>query len=494
MLEETQHLAEQIRQLITLWRERFSHLSSAEQERVAGSLDDLRAPCQVTVFWIRNASFEVDQQLWVISHFESDPDLDISVHGPLGTDRVLSELGVGLDDEKFSRALPDPSPYLRIETYRPIVESQLLRLVERVRSNVIRSLWGQSGRQSGIIEKQRLSESAFTWILLEDALSLDLDAIVEGMVTHLHVRANVQPPAKPANTETLREAPLEGFGTYLYPQVWIGERPAFSFEERLSGVMHGSDPIPASFRYRDAVFFERFGEFYVIARQNGYLAVTIPDRHQALEAINIFMSLATLRGIQALAVRDAELDSITADAESGLILRSSGAMILPRMAPAHFSYTSAGFELELRQPLEIPTLRQLWEETESISRHRPTASLINLFGQIYTRYQNEEYTEAVIFASIWVEQISEIAVSAGSLENDGVPQHRRRRGGLFDALRLLTEIEEADPLIEKNLRDLMRARSQALHGNEGTTKEQAESALLVVTHLIKALPRLVGGS
>ncbi len=95
---------------------------------------------------------------------------------------------------------------------------------------------------------------------------------------------------------------------------------------------------------------------------------------------------------------------------------------------------------------------------------------------------------------MWVEQISEIAVSAGSLENDGVLQHRRRRGGLFDALRLLTKIEEADPLIERNLRDLMQARSQALHGNERTTKEQAESALLVVTHLIKALPRLVGES
>lgn len=257
--------------------------------------------------------------------------------------------------------------------------------------------------------------------------------------------------------------------------------------------MFGRDPLTLSLRFQDAIFFEKFGDFHVIAQQNGYIGVTIPDRQLAMESLNIFMSLATLRGIPALAIRDNELGSITVDPDLGRIIRSSNTLTLPRMAPADPSYRLSTLELELREPLEIPTLRQLWEETESVSHHSPSAGLIYLFGQIYTQYQNEAYSETVIFASMWVEQLSHIARANYIVGEDFSPSHLRRPR-LFDALRLFSEIEEIDPKIEIGLRDLVHARSGALHRNEKATKDQAESALLVVTHLIQTLPRLVRGS
>lgn len=478
--------------VLRTWREEFAKLNSSQQDAVSGTLADLREPCQVAVVWLRNSKLNIDRHLWVITRFNDEPDMDIVVGGPVETQDIKDKVKAVLDIPRFRRSLPEPKYFFEIATYAELVESQVLQLIAGIRGDILQTAWvGEIERRSVPMMQQRISDQGFTWNFNISPDQIDVDNLIATMIQDLMSRAesveNAQRADKPATPTTGKDeaSPLRnGFGSYLYPHVWIGQKPVVSFDERVRLAMFNPQTHVNRLLDQSLALFKELGDFYVVAKQDGFIGVTIEDRETALRTLNVFMSVMTVAGVPALSVKENELQSISVETVRQAIVRTQGPITLPRMLP---SSRQPEFEINLREPLSVEKLEELWDNTAKILEDQRISDLVLLFGEVYTQYQNEEYAACIVFASKWVEKWSMVA---GPVFNQGEDLHSdmtRTPQSIFEAIGWLEKISEIDPGMTVRLSELRNIRNSVLHEFNPALRSDAEAALSVVADLLRNL-------
>lgn len=472
-------MEELYKRLILSWREAFEGLT-AEEKAIISNLDDFRAPCQIEVIVLGNPQLGITNQIWLFSHFKDEPDLNIIIDGPINSVDARSKLPEISKSNRFERLLPEKTRFLGAKTYRDLIESHLLSLVESVRNLAVRKLWSEELPREGVSVKRMLSEEAFIW---EFQGVLDSKAI-DGIVTQIMKAAKDKTRQKEqaqAPTGPPKRNEIKAKGTLIYPHVWIGSRPLHSFEDDVNDRMYAQQ------RRRigpdETIVFDKVGKLFGLTTREGLVAITLEDNALALRILNSFMSLMTLRGTPALAIRENELVELTLDPNTGKVLGSHASIVLPRMLPYDLSFVRPRWEEERMPVLEVNFVKQVWKDLARVLEDDFTLNLLQIFGEVYTHFQRTEYPQTILLAwtmvEKWYASIQDRVAKAEKLTKT------RRYNRVQDIIQLLETEALIDRDVASQMYQLRLLRNEVVHTLKYVTKEEAQFALSTVVSILQ---------
>lgn len=465
--------------LISSWRKAFNTLSIEEQKRIQ-LINDLRSPCQINVIVIENKELAITSQKWVISHFTNEPDKNIEILGPIDTKDVLNKIGEFTSNERWDKPLPKDNRFFATKTYKDIIEGHMLALVDSHRRSVFGKIWEDQNIKSGMQSRQLISKEMAIWSYNGTLTKDDIDNIVEKEITNIKkgVPKATQPKLNQANHTRIAE--LQAYGTYIYPNVFIGVKPKLSFGEKLKRSMYGRGPNYP--RKNDIILYKKSNKLTWIATQKGIIGVISDNPNTALRLLNVFMSLLTLQGFPAFAIRENELISMTLNAENGFIMRSNVPIILPRMLHEDISSDIPEWQLQSMKVVSKTTVNKIFRDINKIYKDDFILDELSMFGDIYTHYQKLEYSQAVIYSWILIEKwvshkYEEIFTTLDKKGNKGKALVR-------ETSQLLETEQIFSSNITEKLHGLRNLRNQLMHSSKQITKDEAKIALETVAELL----------
>jgi len=467
--------------LISSWREAYDGLTAEEKTRIQ-YIDDLRPPCQIMAVILENKKLRVKQQLLVISHFKDESDCDIKVIGPIDSLEAGDRLLEVVKEKRFERPLPQKTFFPYVKTYSELVQNHLLSLIGSFRNLVIKNVWtGQLPEVgAGVGAKHLLSEKVSVWefigMLDNKRIKSIVDSSMESIKREVRRKGKVQAPK-----EAQKRKEIKAHGTFIYPHLWVGSRPTHTFEEDMRNVMYDMK----SYRpiIEKAVVFERIGGLTWLATQEGLIAVVVADKILAIRFLNAFMSLLILQGTPAFVARENELMEMTLDPDTGKVLGSQSAIVLPRMLPRDPSFVRTRWQEEFMPVVKISTIKQIWKGIGKIADNDTALNTLRIFGEVYTHFHRDEYSQAILLAWIMVEKWYESSKEEIS-KVEKIPK-RRGIGRKKDIVKLLeTESKMSSDIISK-VYQLRLLRNQVIHAMGSATKEDAKLALETVIAIIQ---------
>lgn len=466
--------------LISTWREAYEGLD-AEGKASIQYIDDLRPPCQIMVVILENKKLRVKQQLLVISHFEDEADCDIKVIGPINSTEASDRLLEAVKEKRFERSLPEKTFFPTTRTYSELVQNHLLSLVRSFRNLVIQNIWTGKLPKSGARSKQLLSKEVSVWEFIGTLDNRKIKDIVSSSMQSMKSEV-LRKGKSPAPKEMQKRKELKAYGALVYPHLWVGSRPTHSFEEDMRNVMYDRQP---NFPFIEKpVVFERIGELTWLATQKGTVGIAVTDKILAMRFLNAFMSLLILRGTPAFVIRENELVEMTLDPDTGKVLGSQSAIILPRMLPHDPSFVRPRWQEESMPVLETSILKQIWEVIGGIANNAAALDTLRTFGEVYTHFQRDEYSQAILLAWVMVEKWYE----SHKEEISKVEKAAKRRGigRKKDIIKLLEAESEMSTDIISKIYQLRLLRNQVSHTIGSATKEDAKLALETVITILES--------
>lgn len=342
----------------------------------------------------------------------------------------------------------------------------------------IQKIW-RADFKAGNESKSLMSGRDFAWQVNGPPTRLRAKSMVNGIMSQARSgaasrrREREQPPAKQVEQGPPR---VRGHGTYLYPHVWIGERPSVPFPERLRQAAFQPPQFMALMARIPTVLHEKHAGLTFTASQDGFVTVSIEPRNEALRFLNILMALLTLEGAPALAVRDEELGEVAVDARTGDVGSSNMRLILPRMLPA-YPADIPYVRTELTRVLSIEDLRSTVEVAVRSSSDKTASDLLVLFGQLYTHFQVSQYAETVLLTvSLFERAALDLKDSTGQPWRDPV--------AAFHSI-----FEMSDRMLNDFLK-LRSLRSKVIHaGSLGIERAEGEAAVSLARELLRMLGR-----
>ncbi len=465
--------------LIITWRKACEGLTAEEQARIQ-HIDDLRPPCQIMAVILENKKLRIKKQLLIISHFQDEPDCDIKVVGPITSAEVSDRILEVVKERRFERSLPEKTFFPTVKTYNELVQSHLLSLIGSFRNLVIQNTWTGKLPKSGVGSKQLLSEEVSVWEFIGTLNNRNIKDIVNNSMQS--IKSEVLRKKEPQKRkETQKQKELTAYGALIYPHLWIDSRPIHSFKEDMANVMYDRQshfPI-----VEKAVAFERVGRLTWLATQEGLIAVAVADKILATRFLNAFMSLLILRGTPAFVVRESELSEMSLEPNTGKVLRSHSAIVLPRMLPRDPSFVRARWQEELMPVVDISIIKQIWKDVGKIAKDDTALGTLMTFGEIYTHFQRAEYAQAILLAWVIVEKWYESSKEKITKVEKTTKRHGIRSNK--DIIKLLeTEFEMSTDIVAK-MYELRLLRNQVSHAIGTATREDAKLALETVIAIMQ---------
>lgn len=176
---------------------------------------------------------------------------------------------------------------------------------------------------------------------------------------------------------------------------------------------------------------------------------------------------------------------LTIDLDTGGVIRSYGAIVLPRMLPEDPSFIRPRWDEERMPVLEVSVVSQTWKGIARMLKNDISIDLLQIFGEVYTHFQRGEYPQTILLASTlverWYASIRDQAI--------GLEQLRKLRRGyrLVDILRILDKEALVEKEVVSKLYQLWQLRSEVVHTFRHVTKAEAESALTAAVGILQSL-------
>lgn len=466
--------------LIVTWRKAYDKLTAEEKSGIQ-YIEDLRPPCQIWVVILENRALGVTEQTWIVSHFKDEPDIDIEVIGPIDSVEASVKFLEVAKAKRFERPLPAKTWFPSAKSYHDLIESHLLGLIESFRDAALQKIWTMQVPKSMFSEKRLLSEEVSVWgfkgILEQEAINSIVDSLIESVRSNARQKVQDRAPA-----EAQKRKEVRAMGTYIYPHIWVGSRPLHTFEEDMKNKMYGRERL---IFHRDETFvFEKVGGFFWLATREGFIAITMEDASSALRLLNAFMSLLIMRGTPAFAIRDNELAQLTVDPDTGQVLSSQASIIVPRMLPRDMSFVRPRWQEQLMPVIEVSLIKQIWTDISQIANDNSALNTLNMFGEVYTHFQRDEYSQTVLLAWAMVETwFASTQDKVSRLEKLTEKHGSTRWKDLFELLE--TESAISSDMVSK-LYQLRLLRNQISHSIGNATKEDAKVALETVAAIMQS--------
>jgi len=490
-MDDRERLSDWLRGLLGL----FADLDQSDREALSGGLEDICPPCQVDAVWFAAPDVNVNCQVLVFSRFADIEHGLVTVHGPAHPSQAADILNTLGTDPKWQRpitgrfmfALKDPS-------YSRLLEMPIGQALAHIKRAVLTRAFQQAveaatpGRQGAF----RLTEDVFYWICAGNLAEHRPEDVANGILEEARQRAPSAkgPPERPAEPEPTTEP---GFGTYLYPPVWIGELPRETTEQRLRRSFQDRYPMGLSPLADEAVASTYKGT-RVVVMQDGFVAITQAERQEALRRLNELIAAFLLSGLPSHVVRDHELsevgfqnDRITRRNDPIISMRTAwgtGAMAMFEATPESLEWT--------RAILSVKNVRRVLAAAKRISSVDVPSVLFLL--ESYTAFEDSEFPQSYIMSWAVIEGWIVAKWQAFLKRGRGVSGQRLNKltgshlawtvDHYLETLNLAGEIDNER---YSSLMSLKSKRNKLLHQRKLPSPQDAATALQTAEALLREL-------
>ncbi len=292
-----------LRAFILKLRKEAKLLSIEERDELT-NLDDFFEPCQILAIQYRGLA----QQFMLVLHNSHRPDLEIDVY-IVNAYEAIERIGPILNDPKWDRPFTEEEKtevwYAR--NYRELIERFLIGII-RTRSSLLEL---RPGKPSGDAKIRMLGRD-FEW-LTHNLETIDPDEAVSKIINEAKERAERKKKAAQSGEKTVilkiepgeEKEDVNGYGTYFYPPIWVGEYPEYTLQERVQG----------RHVFPEKVLDTTYDGKLLIVYNNGYIGIAENDKQTAQNDLNEVMTIGLLLGIPFFAINNYELSEVTFNLE-----------------------------------------------------------------------------------------------------------------------------------------------------------------------------------
>jgi hypothetical protein len=477
-----QSIREWLERLFSAFRQQHASLSQVEQSKIS-NLDDLSSPCQIEVLWISKPEWNLDYQILVFTHFSDVADQDITIYGPVHPPEALDAMENIISQSKWQRMIDLKASFYFVATgdrrYAAILEVPFAHALRSIEGHTVRALYSREEKPIQIGEKSAISRDSFYWLVSGDIRNLDVDKIVKEIAKDTKVRAAAKPqPPKP------KPARINGFATYFYPPIWIGELPPQTLRERLTGAKL------ASLMFPQKVLDAEHKNAKVVVNQGGLIAIGIEDRAKALDALNEIMAATLLSGVHSFAVRESELGKAEIDPQNLTIAGHNMPLISMRtkLEQQHVGLSPDLIPFE-RQVLSTDDIKKILRLAEELTVDPASSTVLLMLLEGYTHFHNAEYTQSFLMTwvviekwldTLWEDLMKEKGI-AGKRKQKLVESMLWTADTILETLNLVGKLSN-DPY--KQVAKLKKRRNTILHNGIRATKEEAEACINLASRLL----------
>jgi hypothetical protein len=454
-------------ELVLYFREEFEKLSPEEQEAVHHSLEDLSKPCQFLVIWAKDPEF----QIVLVTHSSSLEDKLIEIYGPIENHKLIELIESEVLKSRIVEIIGKEKVEDALISILRIIRSYYDPLVKRPAKPLIDS-------------KLLLSNNPYaaSWIVIGNLQNFDSKETASDFIKNIKSSLRTFPPSSFKESSPKEEKViLEGFGTYIYPPIWIGEIPQpKSFREKVTGIF-------SWYYFRERIIIETYKNRPLVVTKDGFIAIGEKDKWKAQELLNEIMSVLLFRGLSVNVVREVDLGEvkITESGESINIPLSFRALLLQ---PFIYHSSSEIIRLLPTTHTNDENIRKAIKLAELLTSDDRIKTLLLLFLEAYTYFQNAEYKQSLIIAwvileefyieDLWVQHISKITSDERrlrKLKNWTVDQR-------LEALHISHVLTDEEYSL---LMKIKEARNEVVHEGKMPQKDIAEKCLNLVSRVVQ---------
>lgn len=477
---EDEQLITLARDAVAYWRRLFHDLD-VEHQTFKSKPFYLEAPLQIEIFRFHIQPLGISNQLWVFSQFRDRDDLEVASHSIEGVNAEKQVTQI-LEDQRFSRQV-DASPEFNIFPYaektftlRQAVAEGCESALRVLRHDALNVIWGAPRYGGGSGQYQ--SESLWCWLFTEDPSWETLKREIDSSITQIR-QTKIVPAAEPPVAAPYQEPKYDLLGSYLFPPVWVSEKPKPSVRQLLLSGMYG-------YEYEKGhswtiIYDGRLDGTRFLVTQEGLLAQEIQNKRLFLNLFNTVVAILDLCGHEFLTLRKDELMQLRYESHTSEIrpslYKSNEARLMPWLFRDFFT-----------QVVSLESLKQAFETYGHLGESK-LKQIILFFGYAISHFHQKEYSQSILWSWILAERWISIKWEE-KLEKEGIRAEVVKALNEIDVLRdmkVLTKLGILDADTKKNLDWLREIRNKVAHRGDLATEEQAKQAILTSKKLLEPL-------
>ena len=406
------NLKQKINDLIREYRNLSEGLTQKGKEE--SGFIKFEPPLQAELIWIERRKHDIDFQILVFTHFSEIEDLDIQIHRPLkfkDRENYIQKLDEIVHTDKWAKRKflkfikisqnePDELPYSKI--YENIISDAKERFFIFFNDYVLTDRF----ELPYIYPGSRVYKDIFYWIIFGNIKHLDIKEHVknelikyqQGKEQEKEIDKIIESPRIQKKFEEQKKHEINGFGTYFYPPIWIGEYPQQSIEEKLTDQKVGS--------YVKNIVKTTYKGRTLIIQNDGYLAISESNEATAIDLMNEIMGTALLSDMGVYVIRKSEVGRITIDTRTWKFTfyetpQNSKHQILERERRKRYKSR----DKIMRTPVNIEKVENVIKTGEKITINNDIKTYLWLYLEAFTFFYKTVYTQSFLMSWFILEKM-----------------------------------------------------------------------------------------
>ncbi|MHB8397213.1 MAG: hypothetical protein ACYDAZ_08420 [Thermoplasmataceae archaeon] len=377
--------------VIREYREQYQR-STENIKKNLWNIDNFLAPCQVLSLTVANPRLS----FIFVTKDKMRPDLEVKAYGPFETFEVSGAMIQILTDKNLYRKLSvEEKKYWREESFGDYLEGNFLGILEIIKNQPL--VRPPEEKNAKIGWKKAIILDGFDWfVYIDDLWKQSPESFVKIIFEEAVTRMKQEPAETKSEVVTKQEELIEGFATYFYPHIWIGEVPKFTFKTRLEGLAIFPQPT----------FSREYKGRPVVVSQRGLLFIGEKEKAECLKLMNEIIGTSFLLGFKFDVIREGDIGPSAVSSNKREIRSVHYPISLSRNWQA-----SKEFSISIDEDILETSLKFKWEDIDSIitkaeeiTRNPDLSKSIIFLAQAAAHSNNAEFLESFILSWLIVER------------------------------------------------------------------------------------------
>lgn len=449
---------------IDFFREKFKSLKPKEKKASERTLTDFSEPCQILIVSAKDPSF----QILICSHNADLADKIIKIFGPYENKNLIDSIEKDfLTDNLVNKIGKDALEGFLVGTLRNIK-----RYNPYVRGP-IKSHIGSKMRISGPLGRMT---TTFGWQILGSITEFESEVIANECIEQ--IISTAKPPSSTTVQPPEDRPILDGFGTYIYPPIWIGEPPKFSFKQKVAG----STPWMG---FSEKSLEVRYKEHPLMLTTNGYIAIGEKEKTKAIESLNEIMATMLILEIPTYIIRESDVGKCCFRERSSNVAWPEGGIRYGLYGPDQ----QVRRQFMKQRTVDEKKLTTMITWAETFTSDNKLKTLLLLFLEAYTHFMNSEYKQALVMGWVILEDIYVKDLWAQVVQKrTGEDKHRVGKLGSWTVDAKLESLNISQTLTDDEYSRLMEikdARNDVVHEGKEPAKEITEKCVNLTLEVVQ---------
>ena len=356
------------------------------------NIDNFQAPCQVLSLTVANPRLS----FIFVTKDNIRPDLEVKACGPFETFEVSDAMIQILSDKNLYRKLNDEEKKLwGEESFGNYLERSFLGILEIIKNQPLRKTPEEKSAKIGW--KKSILLDGFDWfIYIDDLWKQSPESFVKILFEEAVTRMKQKPAEATSEFATKQEDLIDGFSTYFYPHIWIGDVPEFTFRTRLEGLAIFPQPT----------FSREYKDRPVLVSQRGLLFIGEKEKAECIKLMNEVIGTSVLLGFKFDVVREGDIGSSTVSSDKREIRSVQYPISLSRnwQASREFSISIDENILETSLKFKWVDIDSIISKAEEITTNPDLSKSIIFLVQAAAHLSNAEFLESFILSWLIIER------------------------------------------------------------------------------------------